>query len=288
MFILKRRKAAVRALAFSPDGGRLAAMGPRDAIQVWDLASRSLALEVPRPHHLNESLTYTPDGAELLVRGQSEIEAYGPDGAALGRRTLPDAIVDQMAVSGGRLVVAYTGQLACLALPGYERLWAIAPGLPEGCFALAAQRDGPLVALGDAGGVVSIFDGSGPVPMVSYRVTEKQPLVRALAMTPDGRSLACCVGPSLHIVRQPEAECVAKHSLGRTHFNGAVAHPSGAYFATSNGDGKVDLWDARTGARRESFDWGVGKLFGVTFDAAGERAAACSATGEIVVWDIDR
>ena len=39
---------------------------------------------------------------------------------------------------------------------------------------------------------------------------------------------------------------------------------------------------------RESFDWEVGKLNAVTFDANGDRAACCSQTGDVVVWDVDR
>jgi WD40 repeat protein len=76
--------------------------------------------------------------------------------------------------------------------------------------------------------------------------------------------------------------------IGRTHFLGAAWHPSGDFFATANGDGTVDFWDTRTGARRESFDWEAGKLHDVTFDANGDRAACCSLTGKVVVWDVDR
>ncbi len=61
-----------------------------------------------------------------------------------------------------------------------------------------------------------------------------------------------------------------------------------AFLATANGDGKIDYWDATTGERRESFDWGVGKLYDIAFDAAGDRAATCSVKGDVVVWDVDR
>jgi hypothetical protein len=50
----------------------------------------------------------------------------------------------------------------------------------------------------------------------------------------------------------------------------------------------VDFWDAATGQRRESFDWGVGKLNDIAFDPAGDRAAVCSNSGQVVVWDVDR
>ena len=80
----------------------------------------------------------------------------------------------------------------------------------------------------------------------------------------------------------------AHHALGKTHFLGIAWHPSGAFFATANGDGKIDYWDAQTGQRRESYDWGVGKLNAVVFDPAGDRAACCSERGDVVIWDVDR
>jgi WD40 repeat protein len=58
--------------------------------------------------------------------------------------------------------------------------------------------------------------------------------------------------------------------------------------ADGQGDGTVDTWDTRTGERRDSYDWKVGKLNGIAFDTTGDRAAACSATGKIVIWDVDR
>ena len=39
--------------------------------------------------------------------------------------------------------------------------------------------------------------------------------------------------------------------------------------------------------RRESFDWGVGRVREVVFDAAGHRAACGSRSGTVVVWDVD-
>jgi WD40 repeat protein len=60
------------------------------------------------------------------------------------------------------------------------------------------------------------------------------------------------------------------------------------FFATANGDGKVDFWDSATGERRESFDWGIGKVRCVVFDRAGDRAACSSEAGDVVIWDLDR
>jgi WD40 repeat protein len=111
--------------------------------------------------------------------------------------------------------------------------------------------------------------------------------VKALALSAHG-AVAWTAGSHLHLWKVDPPQEVAHHSLGRTHFLAVAFHPSGDFFATANGDGKIDYWDARTGAHGEAFDWGVGKLHDVIFDAAGDRAACCSTTGEIVVWDVDR
>src|SRR4029079_17652529 len=112
--------------------------------------------------------------------------------------------------------------------------------------------------------------------------------VKSVALSPDGRFVAWSASAHLYLWRLDPLEAVAHHSVGGTHFLAVAYHPSGDFFATVNGDGKVDYWDGRTGERRESFDWQVGKLHDVVFDATGDRAACCSKTGEIVVWDVDR
>src|SRR5262249_49866270 len=109
-----------------------------------------------------------------------------------------------------------------------------------------------------------------------------------IAVSPDGRRLACAAGGQLPLLAlHPHRVAVARHQPGRTHFLPVAFHPSGGFFATANGDGKIDYWDARTGEHRQAFDWKVGKLYDVVFDPTGDRAACCSKTGQIVVWDVD-
>ena len=84
-----------------------------------------------------------------------------------------------------------------------------------------------------------------------------------------------------------DSQAMAQHRLGRTHFLSVAFHPSGDFFATANGDGKVDYWDGHTGEHRQAFDWQVGMLNDVVFDPTGDRAACCSQSGAVVVWDVD-
>ncbi|MGL4555604.1 MAG: WD40 repeat domain-containing protein [Gemmataceae bacterium] len=151
--------------------------------------------------------------------------------------------------------------------------------------ALACTPDGRTVAAGTGFGPVRVFRDGRELPCDLHAGVE----VKAVAVSPAGDAVAACALTHLWLWRlMPEAEEVAHVRLGKTHFRGAAWHPSGAFFATVNGDGAVDYWDARTGARRESFDWKTGKLHAVTFDDAGDRAACCALNGKVVVWDVDR
>jgi WD40 repeat protein len=112
--------------------------------------------------------------------------------------------------------------------------------------------------------------------------------VTAVALSPDGRSLACCAARHLLLWRLDPGEEVARHALGRTHFLAVACHPSGRFFATANGDGTIDFWDAQTGQHQQAYDWKIGKLHAVAFSADGDRAACCGEAGQVVLWDVDR
>jgi WD40 repeat protein len=142
------------------------------------------------------------------------------------------------------------------------------------------------VTSGHLGGRISILDAE--TGALLGRIGDAgSGWVKAAAISPDGNSVAWCASANLHLQRLPPANVYVHHRIGKTHFSSVAWHPSGGFFATTNGDGKVDFWDAATGERSQSFDWGIGKLNDIAFDPAGDRAAVCSSTGQVVVWDID-
>ena len=73
----------------------------------------------------------------------------------------------------------------------------------------------------------------------------------------------------------------------RKHFTALAYHPSGRLlFATSN-DATVHAFDAHTLDRVNRFTWHLGELRAVAVSPDGTLAAAGSATGDVVVWDLD-
>lgn len=73
----------------------------------------------------------------------------------------------------------------------------------------------------------------------------------------------------------------------RKHFTALAYHPSGdRLFVTSN-DETVHVFDAHTLDRVNRYTWQIDRLSAVAVSPDGTLAAVGSATGDVVVWDLD-
>lgn len=288
MFVLKRRKVRLMGVAFSPDGARVAAVGDRGSVLVWDLATKTLEADAPTGPTMNRSVAFLDEtrlavgnGCDLLTRdlrgeatwakvplpktGGASWPAVSPDRSAISRAgdtlelfTLadPPALVWRKA----RPRVHY--QLSPHAWSPCGR-FLIEPN-PDNTLTLRDARTGePAGSFGEASG----------------------PAVTTVAVSPEGRVAAWAASTHLNVQRSGGFH--EHYRFGKTHFLALAFHPTAPLLATANGDGKIDLWDTAAGKRRESFDWSSDRLNDVTFDAAGDRGACCSNAGEVVVWDVD-
>jgi WD40 repeat protein len=294
MFVLKDRKLCVNAVAFSPDGTRLAAACQRAVLQLWDVGAGKLAWSSRIGTSTVTDAAFLPGRREILVHNEGLLKAFdAATGANLGVRPRTNRVTicaAGLSPDGDRLAAAFLTSLILYKLPDFQKVWGVR--IPRGdwpqfleCTAAACSYGGDLIAVGRSDGRVILHDGATGAVAGS---DGSGAAVKAMAFSPDGSRLARCASSHLYLSRVDPFEPLAHHQLGKTSFLSVAFHPSGAFFATANGDGKVDYWDSHTGERRESFDWGVGKLNDVTFDSTGDRAACCSETGEIVVWDVDR
>ncbi len=275
-------------LAFSGDGARLTVGCEGGEVFVWDLAARAVATR----HHTGgqpaEAVFDTPAGLHVLTGrrllhaapGSARWEEVGPPGRPY---------VAAVPSDGWRAVCVLRDppDFGLFALPAFRALWTHpdshqGPAPPPN--ALKCSPDGAALALSE-GGHVAVFDLPSGRPL--GRVFSGSHGIDALAVAPGGKAVACLAGQFLHFHRFRPTPDSNHHRLNERPYLGVAWHPSGAFFATTKGDGNVDLWDGVTGERRQSFGWGVGQLTAVTFDASGDRAAACSDDGHIVIWDID-
>jgi WD40 repeat protein len=291
MRILKDTISPLRCLAFSPDGQLLAAGSATGVVQLWDASAGTLKTKLTGCRSEVRGVYFRDGGAEVL--GLSHLarvwhpRAGGTRGrlwAKLGQGLGPAAL----SPDGTHLCVWrwYTSPrgLACYSVPECRKIWRCETlDYPA---ALAFSPDGKILLTGGGfhGSIVLRDAASGASPQ---SLTGVGGAIKATVLSPDGQRIAWTSGCHLYLwCLEPPRE-LAHHSLGLTHFHSVRFHPSGRFFATANGDGKVDFWDAHTGQHRKAYDWKIGKLHDVIFDASGDRAACCSKTGQIVIWDID-
>ncbi|MET8981480.1 hypothetical protein ABZX85_38380 [Streptomyces sp. NPDC004539] len=188
-------------LAFSPDGRALVVSGisplsGRQRVMVWDVASHTARTSFELPGTRENPaypLALGPDGRTLLIGGTTGTDIRD---TGTGRRTgaLPGLFGETFAVRpDGRLLVG--------SLDRYARLpngTAVGRALADGkkVTALAFSSDGERLAVGDASGRVTLWDGNAErrtdvLAGLSGAAGEGAPEeVAALAFSADGRTLA--------------------------------------------------------------------------------------------------
>jgi WD40 repeat protein len=295
MLTLQGRRVRLDCLAFSPDGRRLAVTGDRGVVQVWDLLARRVERTFSAGAYTYASnVVLFPECDELVVLNCYSLRIFdlktgklavrqSSSGPWSGHFSAAALTPDSRHVC---LMQSHGSQLTCFALPGFEATWSQRVESMQGVSSLACSPDGKTLAGGSFAGHVVVLDARTREVLCQLG-GPRAPGVRTVALSPDGRSVAWCAATHLNLWRLDPPREVAHHALGKTHFFAVAFHPSGGFLASVNGDGKVDYWDAHSGEHRQAFDWKVGKLHDVAFDASGDRAACCSQGGEIVVWDVD-
>ncbi|MBN9122282.1 MAG: hypothetical protein J0I06_24605 [Planctomycetes bacterium] len=242
-----------RAVCFSPDGKRVAAMQAGPDVRVWEVETGKvvgvLAVEGGGP----KSLAFAPAGALIVARWGAAFVWTDPVG---GSPTAPRPHDDVVHTGGaaervgctptGRFVWARQGIVTVSADPGRP-----APGFanPVGWAAVndfAFTRDETRLAVAYQSRTAAVFDLTDPSARPVVLSGHKGQQVRAIGFTPDGRTVV-----------------------------------------TVGNDGTGRFWDAATGSVLRVFDWGLGVLAEAAFAPDGLTCAAGSAKGKVVVWDLD-
>jgi WD40 repeat protein len=291
---LRGRAGNVTALAFSPDGARLAsgeevsadkqAKGLPALVRVWDTATGRQMLAMRGHTHTILQLAYSADGKRLLsLSKDGTVKAWDAAGKEIDSfRTgaIPECAV--LSPDGARLARAAGNVLIVRALAsGRDLLTLSCPGLRG--FALAFSPDGNRLA-GVVGNQVRIWDSTSGKELLT--IAGHNPDVQALAFSHTGQYLAAALGTSVRVWDTRTGERILHRQAYRGDAWCLSFCADGTRLAVADGN-TVIIWDVATGADQMSFR-SPPEVSNATFDclafspAGGQLAAAAKDT--IRIW----
>ena len=281
----------VYAVAWSPDGTRLAS-GSRDkTIQIWDAS--------------NGRLFRTCTGHSFDVLGV----AWSPNGKRMASGS-QDNTVQMWDANSGRLVLTtYTGHLGgvtCvawspdgkrIASSSYDKtvqVWDARSGRllykytrhSDAVYAVAWSPDGTRLASCSGDKTVQVWNPNNGQLLYKYTgYIGHSATVVGVVWSPDGTRLASCSADRTIQVWNPNNGQLLYKYTGHTNYVYKVAwSPDGTHLASSSGDNTVQVWDASSGQKLYTYTGHTDKVIGMMWSPDGTRIASASWDKTVQVW----
>jgi len=210
---LEGHKDGGEALAFSPDGKRLATADHAGTVRIWDVAARK---EIRRIEARANSVAFSPDGRTLAVAGSVMARSEDQLGDALqfwdvatGRTMQRFSRAPRQEKTREMIGVAGKPPVVAAEYPGLRMVHAVA-FTPDGRALISAEHDGSVV-------VWEVLTGRVRRELLGHRAAAK-----ALAVSADGRKAASVSMDLTALVwdvtgllqRKPPAERLSAERLG--------------------------------------------------------------------------
>jgi WD40 repeat protein len=310
----------VRSLAFSPDGTLLATFDNQGTIALVEWAANHTLtnLSVLPPRHGGAGVVgFSPDGSRLAIG-----EDYGRISILNWRAETTVSMTNQTPTGDGVMALTFSPTSELLAAGfGYAgrtiRLWDASSGEPRGQMvhpagevgALAFTPDGRLLASAGDDRMIRIWNVVDQVELAGLRGHEGEGM--ALAFLPDGNTLvsgcqesAACYwdlsatnlppghttlaisfGPGSQAVLAPPrfARNVLDPKVVRRF--GLAFTPDAHSFITTDRNGSLGIWEARSVRLLEWLPALGSNNWGVALSPDGQWLAAGNAAGKVDLWD---
>jgi WD40 repeat protein len=282
-------------LCFTADGSRLLVTRHADGIEVWTLASGGHdSLLTSTAGTVHAPIAVHPNGTVIRVLRNHPpfvVSLSDPDGYIASdtgdiRRVAVSPNADWIVVVRVRDNQAWYAGYPCgpdlhfAGEPAWESI-AFFPGAAIGGFVGPGQR-----FVGIRAGRVVVYDTpTGKVHAVCVYPAQH---LHTTTAAPDGRRFAAMGYDKLYLWDTATWGKPTRVPGFNRPIRSMAYHPTRPILATVQwGQALVKFLDADTGKPISKFQWKLGEMCSVAFSPDGTLAAAGSASGKIVVWDVD-
>lgn len=277
---------SISAVAYSPDGNRLASASRNGAVRIWDAKSGEVVGTSEGHRSRALAVTFSPDGSRIASGGFDDtVRVWDAENASeVARLEGHSSWIYSVSYSpDGR-------HLASGSQDGTVRIWdvataegvAILSGHEDGVRSVAFSPDGQWIASGGDDATIRLWHVA--TASEAAILEGHDGWIWSVAYSPDGAGL---VSASLDgTVRVWDTVTRRPIAILNEHARAVAYSPNGGVIAYGSSTGEVLVWNAKSKDVVGFFRGHESTVTGVTFSPDGTRMASGSADWTIRIWSL--
>jgi WD40 repeat protein len=278
----------VRAVAWSPDGQRIASCSDDKTVQVWNAADGSKVFTYRGHTDVVKGVVWSPDGKQIASCSDDKtVQVWN---AADGSKVFTSGVTflgdpfDVYSVGwspdGKRIATGSADVQVWNASNGTKMVTS--PDYPGLALSLAWSPDGQRIVSGSFDKVVEMLNASDGSIIFTYRGHSGE--IDSVAWSPDGKQVVSgSYDKTVQVWNAADGSKVFTYTKHTDEVNAVAWSPDGKRIASGSSDKTVQVWNASDGSNISTYR-GDSFLYAVAWSPDGKRVASGSIQGTVQIW----